>query len=345
MKKTVVRGSWFMVRRDGCHWGRLDSSGFTNHEARTTNHVARACRIGLAAALLAGAAAAQPVSVTARATSTEVSVGQRFVVTIEARGPAGTTWTFPAEAGDEKVVLRAAAAQPAGGAAFVYEAAAFSVGEVSVPSIAVKYRLPDGTEGEARSEPIPLQIVSLLPKDESERTLADIRGPVKLPLGGWFWGALVATAALVALAVVLVRRRRRPVQAAAKVVAEIAPDVEALSALDALAASELLGAADLKPFYVALAEIAKRYLERRLEAPVLEMTTAEAMAFLRENGIARELAPSLRDLMLAADQIKFARGHSERTTGERHVAAVRAMVTVIEARVRPPQAPALEKSA
>jgi hypothetical protein len=342
--KTVVRGSWFVVRRDRCHGGRLDAIGFTGHEARTTNHVARSCRIGLAAALLAGAAAAQPVSVTARATSTELTVGQRFTVTMEASGPAGTTWEFPAEAGDGNVVLRAAG-QPAGSGAFVYEAAAFALGEISVPATAVRYRLPDGSEGEARSGPIPLTIGTLLPKEESERALADIRGPVKLPLGAWFWGGLAAAIALAAAAVALLRRRRRPTVKAAPPVPELPPDVEANAAFDALAASPLLAADDLKPFYVALAEIAKRYLERRLDAPVLEMTTAEAMALLRENAAARELAPSLRDLMLAADHVKFARGHSERPTAERHLAAARAMVTVVEARLRPTLPPAAPEKA
>jgi hypothetical protein len=295
------------------------------------------------AVLLAEALGAQEVKVTARAAATEVSVGQKFAVALQASGPAGTTWTFPAEAGDDNVSLLAAATQPAGGGSFVYDAAVFAVGDVAVPAVAVKYRLPDGTEGEARSEAIPLQLVSLLPKEESERALADIRGPVKLPLGVWFWGGLAAAVVLLGGVVVLLRRRRRPRPAVVPSRPDVPPDVEALTALDALTASELIAAADLKPFYVALAEIAKRYLERRLDAPVLEMTTAEAMAFLRENGAARELAPSVRDVMLAADNVKFARGHSERPTAERHVAAARALVTLLEARLRP--AEALEKSA
>ena len=294
---------------------------------------------------LAFPALAAEVKVTAEASATEVSVGQRFVVTVEASGPAGTAWTFPAEPGDEKVALRPAPAQPPGGHAFAYEAAAFAVGEVSVPGTVVKYRLPDGSEGEARSEPIPLRIVSLLPKEEAERALADIRGPVKLPLGAFFWGGLALAATAAAAAILLFRRRRRPKIVAAPVRPDVPPDVEALAALDALAASELIAAADLKPFYVALAEIAKRYLERRLGAPVLEMTSAEAIAFLRDIVPARELTPPLRDLMLAADQIKFARGHSERVTAERHLVAVRAVVTVLEARLRPTETPALEKSA
>ena len=292
------------------------------------------------------AAHAAEVRVTARAAATEVTVGQRFAVTVEASGPAGTAWTFPAEAGDDRVVLRAATDRPPAAASCTYDAAAYAIGEVEVPAIAVKYRLPDGGEGEARSEAIPLAIGSLLPKEEGERALVDIRGPVKLPLGPFFWGWLGAAAALVAAVVALaLRRRRRPRATAAPAAPELPPDVEAIAALDALAASPLLAAADLKPYYVALAEVAKRYLERRLGAPVLEMTSTETVALLRESQAARELTSPLRELLLAADQVKFARGHSERVTAERHLAAVRAMVALLEARLRPAETPAPERGA
>jgi hypothetical protein len=291
-------------------------------------------------------ALAADVKVSAKAAVSEVTVGQRFVVDVQASGPAGTTWRFPSEPGDDKVELRPAPTPAAGPGAFSYEAAAFAVGDVAVPAIAVKYRLPDGTEGEAKTEAIPLRIASLLPKAESERKLADIRGPVKLPLGPFFWGGLAALALLLAAAVAgLRRRRRRPAAPVVVVAPELPPDAEALAALEALAASEALAAEDLKPFYVALAEVAKRYLERRLGAPILEMTSVEAVGFVRSSGAACDLASPLRDLMGAADQVKFARGHGERPTAERHLVAVRAMVTALEARLRPNEAPALEKSA
>jgi len=294
---------------------------------------------------MAGAAGAQEVTLKAKASVGEVTVGQRFVVAVEASGPPGTAWTFPDQPGDEKVAMRPAPGTPTGGATFAYEAAVFAVDEVAVPAITVRYRLPDGGEGEAASEPIPLRVASLLPKDEGERGLADIRGPVKLPLGVVFWGGLAGAVAALALGVVLWRRRRRPSAATAPAAPDVEPDVEALAALDGLASSELIAASDLKPFYVALIEIAKRYLERRLGAPVLEMTTQEAVSFLRDGVPARELASPLRDLMNAADQVKFARGHSERAFAERHLAAVRAMVATLEARLRPQPAPPLEKSA
>jgi hypothetical protein len=339
--RTVDRGPWTVGRKGEENPRSTARASFhAAHGPRPTAHAL------LFAALLTAAAAAEDVKVAAKAAATEVSVGQRFTVELRATGPAGTTWAFPSEPGDEKVALRPAPTPAPGQDTFAYEAAAFAVGEVAVPAISVSYTLPNGDKGVAKTDPIPLHIVSLLPKEEAERKLADIRGPVKLPLGAFFWGGLAALAVLLAAAVVLARRwRRKGATPAPRREPEQPPDVEALAALDALATSPALAAEDLKPFYVALAEIAKRYLERRLGGPVLEMTSVEAVAFLRDSVPARDLASPLRDLMGAADQVKFARGHGERPTAERHLAAVRAMVTALEARLRPSEQPALEKSA
>ena len=297
----------------------------------------------LALALLATTAQARiEPEVSAKASKTRLTVGERFEVEVRARGPQGTTWTFPPEAGDEKVELRAKPGVTSTSATSrregrSYQAAIFAVGEVAVPPIKVGYRLPDGSEGELQTEPIPLRIVSLLPKDPQERKLADIRGPLSLSVGRAFYvalaiaGVLAVVASLAALWALW--RRRRRVAAAASVVQP--PDLEALSALDALLASSLLGGDTLRPFYIALAGIAKRYLERRLGAPVLEMTTTEMVAFLREHPLADPFADGLRDLATAADQVKFAQGLGQREEAERHSRAVREVVVSLEARLRP----------
>ncbi len=92
---------------------------------------------------------------------------------------------------------------------------------------------------------------------------------------------------------------------------------------------------EYRAFYIELTAVAKRYLERRLEAPVLEMTTAETVAFLRDHAHGGDLLPVVRDLAVAADQIKFARGAGMLQAGEGHLAAVRALVPALESRLRP----------
>jgi hypothetical protein len=54
----------------------------------------------------------------------------------------------------------------------------------------------------------------------------------------------------------------------------------------------------------------------------------------------------MRDLAQAADQIKFARGQGLAQAAERHLAAVRALVPALEARLHPaPETPEEGKAA
>jgi hypothetical protein len=135
-----------------------------------------------------------PVSVTAVASKAEVTVGEAFTIELKATGPAGATYTFPGEAETDGFELRTPPPDPKAGpvpaaepGSHRYEAAVFALGEMEIPPIPVRYRLPDGAEGEASSEPVPLKVVSLLPKDPQEQKLADIRGPLSVGIGRAFW--------------------------------------------------------------------------------------------------------------------------------------------------------------
>jgi len=287
---------------------------------------------GAIAALLLVAAP----TVTAKAGKTEVSVGETFMVELRAEGPPGTNFTFPPEVADETAQLTA---EPGQGPVRRYRAALFALEDAKVPPIAVRYRLPDGTTGEVTTAAIPLQVRTLLPKSKEEQKLADVRPPVRLDVARLFWIALGAVAALLlAVAVWLWWRRRRRAAPAAAPIPEMSPDQEARQALDALAASGRLGRGEFRAFYIELTVIAKRYLERRLAAPILEMTTSEMLAFLRQQALTSAMGPLLRDLSGAADRIKFARGSGLAEEAERHLGAVRALVLDVEARLSPPAA-------
>src|SRR5207244_543054 len=119
------------------------------------------------------------------------------------------------------------------------------------------------------------------------------------------------------------RRKRMPAIPVAAPAAQTPPDVEALAALDRLAMSGLLTREDLRPLYIALTDVAKRYLERRLGAPVMEMTTTETLAFLRLHAHGNAFVDLVRDVASAADPIKFARGQGAREMAEGHLGAVR----------------------
>jgi DNA-binding PadR family transcriptional regulator len=297
--------------------------------------------LALGALLLAQATAASSPSPSVHATASkdEVTLGEPFQVEVRAEGPAGTVWTFPPELRGESAELRALpedpqAPLPAG--LQRYEAAVFGLGEVELPALKVGYRLTDGTSGEAAVEPLTLIVGSLLPRDPKEQKLADIRSPLPLEIGPPFWYAsALALAALACLVAWLLRRRRIAARPAVAPAPEVSADAEALAALERLRASGVLERQEHRAFYIALTEIGKRYLERRLQAPVLEMTSSEAVAFLRDHEHGRALAMAVRELASAADQVKFARGEGRAEEALRHLAAVRQLVGDLEARLRP----------
>jgi len=296
--------------------------------------------VGQAGPATQPSAAASPVSVVATPSKSEVSVGETFTIELKATGPAGTTFSFAGEATAEQLELRTS--QPAKDAAppepgtHRYEAQVFALGELQVPGIPVRYRLADGSEGEAASGPLALKVVSLLPKEEAEQKLADIRGPASVEIGRAFWVALAALVILLAALVYFLLRRRRQKEAPAALrVPELAPDVEALAAIEALAREGLPARGELRLFYIRLSTILKRYLERRLGAPVLEMTSSETLGFLRGHAHGSEHLPVVRDVAEAADRIKFAKGQGLLAEADRHLASVRALVPALEAKLAP----------
>lgn len=298
--------------------------------------------------LAGGPATAQEEAPAARAHASkpEVTVGERFTVEVEAKGPEGTTFAFQAEIEGEGALLRTPAPGPSPlpPDRHVYEATLFALDEGTVPEIPVRYRLRNGVEGEVATRPVTVKMASLLPKEPKEHKLADIRGPVAVDVGLAFWIALGALAVLLLGIAFWLWKRRRPRAAAAPARAAAAPDQEALTALDALSRSPHLARGDFRAFYIELAVIVKTYLERRLGAPVLEMTTTETVAFLRSHMFAQELAPRVRDLVSAADAVKFAKGAALAEDARGHLAAARGLVTDLEARLRP-EPPTEEKAA
>ena len=289
------------------------------------------------------------MQVTARPATTEPALAAPFAITVEITGPPGSRFTVPRGGGDDNLELVLEDPIPPGPAeapleiagpraTLRFRAQAFAIDEAAVPPIPVRFRLADGTSGETASTPVPLRIASVLPKDPQQRQLADLKGPVALEIAPAFWWALGAALLLTAaLAWWGWRRFRRPQAAtAAPAIPALAPDVEALAALDQLA--PLADAPEHQPFYVGLAAVVKRYLERRLGAPVLEMTSAETVAFLRGHAHGEPLLGPVRELVSAADQVKFARAGSLREEAQRHLATGRGVVAALEARLAPPPA-------
>ncbi len=285
---------------------------------------------GVASLFLALAQAlVPPPTIEVRPSTANVSVGERFQVTVELRGPAGTTYAFPKEISDGSVELVQAQPPTADGVA-VYNAQVFAVGEQGrIPEIEIRYTAPGGLKGSAKSAAVPLNIVSTLDPKEQNPAPADFAPPVQVLVSQAFWIAAGVLTVLVILGLVwLARRLRFPKKLADPVVTPaITPEEEAMNGLDKLAA--VSASSNPKRFYIQLVQILKQYLERRLEAPVLEMTSTETLGFVKNHSWTSPHAAAVRDLVTSADMVKFG-GSSETSNAERQIQLVRDLVGRID---------------
>jgi len=146
--------------------------------------------------------------------------------------------------------------------------------------------------------------------------LADLKPPADFATV-WPWTTIVASAlalaALIAAAVWLVRRLRRPRLPSPKPEQElppgVTPDAWAREALARLLAKGLVEAGRLREFHIELADLLRRYVELRFRVPALERTTEEIADELARAMVGGEESALTRAALEACDRVKFAKHH------------------------------------
>lgn len=278
--------------------------------------------------VLAQAGAPVP-TIEVRPGTANVSIGEKFDVTVELKGPRGFTYDFPKEISDGSVELIQSQPPTADGVA-VYKAQAFALGKDGrIPEIEIQYTSPDGGKGSVKSPPVPLNVVSTLDPNEQDPAPADFAPPVPVLVSRVFWVAAGLAAGLVLLGLALLARRLRFPRKLEdpKITPAITPEEEAMGGLDRLVEGKAM--LDPKAFYIQLVQIMKQYLERRLEAPVLEMTSTETLGFVKNHPWTAPHAVALRELVASADLVKFG-GSSDASNALRQIQFVRDMVGRID---------------
>jgi hypothetical protein len=212
----------------------------------------------------------------------------------------------------------------------VYDAQLFAIGKDGrIPAIEVQYRRPDGSTGTITSAPVSLNVVSTLDPNDKNPAPADFAPPLPVLVSRAFWIASTAAGLLLLAGLwFLVRRLKFPKKPPdATVIPAVSPEEEALSGLAELAKGQTT--LEPKAFYIQLVQILKQYLERRLQAPILEMTSTETLALVKTHAWTSPHAVALRDLVSSADLVKFG-GSSDASNGERQIQFVRDLVGRID---------------
>jgi hypothetical protein len=285
---------------------------------------------GISLFLALAQAAAPPAVIEVRPSTANVSIGERFQVVVEARGATGVTFEFPKQINDGAVELIQSNPSTSLANSVTYDAQIFAIGAAArIPEIEVPYKTADGSSGTIRSKAFPLNVVSTLDPNDKNPAPADFAPPQPVLVSRAFWVVNgILGLVLVAGLVWLIRKIRFPKKAGDPVVTPaITPEEAALVGLERLAAAR--PTLDAKAFYIQLVPILKQYLERRLQAPVLEMTSTETLAFVKSHSWTSPHAVAVRDLVTSADLVKFG-GSSDSSNGERQIQVVREIVARVD---------------
>lgn len=97
---------------------------------------------------------------------------------------------------------------------------------------------------------------------------------------------------------------------------KIPPHIVALEKLEKLKNEKLWQEGKLKPYYISLTDIIREYIENRYKIPAMEQTTEEILMSFRNVAIDKESQEKLKQILLLADLVKFAKEHPLPTENE-----------------------------
>jgi len=196
-----------------------------------------------------------------------------------------------------------------------YRLEPFLSGKYEVPAFTFEFYDVNDVEDkkyELSSEPIEVEVTSLLGEQRGELVIEDIEGVVEMPKEAshwWIWLLIIVFIAALAGGWILLRRKR-----VAKFIRIFKPAHEiAYERLGALVKENLVEAGKIKEFYERISSILRHYIEHRFDLRAPERTTEEFLAELKYTDVLSESdKESLEEFLTHCDLVKFAK-HSPTT--------------------------------
>ncbi len=186
-----------------------------------------------------------------------------------------------------------------------YELKADFTGSYVLPAVSLPYTDPKGDEQKAETKQVFVEVESVLDPEGDEKDIRDLKPleKAKMEIPRWWvflaLGVLVIIGLLVALAMIL-RRRKRTQEA------HRTPEEIARHELEDLEATGLLEEERYREYVFGLSLIFRRYLERKFHLPAAEQTTEEILVSLRQaKHLEKGLKEEARSLVEETDPIKY----------------------------------------
>ncbi|MGN1212404.1 MAG: hypothetical protein ACI4TM_12020 [Candidatus Cryptobacteroides sp.] len=184
----------------------------------------------------------------------------------------------------------------------------FDEGEYLLPPISLVRRLPDGTVDTLVFKQEKVEFKTM-PVDTSTFELHAQKGQIRYPVTFKemlpYIGGVILLAAIVVLAVWLIRRYRRKVSGAGT--SSEPAHIVALRKLDGLRGDKFWAPDKQKLFYSGVTDALREYMAARYGVSALESTTKEIFDALKDKDMPEDLYKELRELFERADFVKFAK--------------------------------------
>jgi hypothetical protein len=284
----------------------------------------------------------------------EVTVGQRIVLTVVLRLPAGSqadSTTIDQQLNDAAVdvlVIGLPEERQLGGGLkeirIRYEVALFRPGAAQIPALTIPTLGADGTQGAVTSAPIAINVASVLPPGADAAEVRDLKPQIELPFDAGVsprvLAAVVAFVVLGLLAVTLAgwwlwRRNMPVVEVPAAVPVALAPEAAARAELERIAGLGLLDAGDYRTYHALLAACVRRYLSDRYGFPAFAMTTSELRLHMEHEGVGRWQARLVTGLLSECDAVNYAQYTPARARAESNLSMAYEIVELPLDEVRP----------
>ena len=187
----------------------------------------------------------------------------------------------------------------------VVDARLFTPGAFSTPPLTVKIADGAGQVVDLPAQPLTVEIGSVLVEGDAE--LRDIKPQVELPYVNFIPWIIAGVILALAAAVIVLASLRLRAKRARTAVDNRLPHQVALDELARVEGLRLPDEARFKEHYSLISECLRLYMERSVDVPMLERTTAEIEAGLRETSLPQPVASQYVSLLDVSDLVKFSK--------------------------------------
>jgi hypothetical protein len=182
-------------------------------------------------------------------------------------------------------------------------------GKFAIPAFIFEFRDINEQAGktyELTTEPVDIEVISLLGEQRGKLSIADIEDVVDMPTKTVWWWILPAVAVVGGAGGLWLYFRRKKTKAAVRIFKS--PHEIAYARLQSLIQRDLVKAGKVKEFYEAISDILRHYIEDRFELRAPERTTEEFLFEIRNTGVLSESdRKALTEFLTHCDLVKFAK--------------------------------------